>query len=268
MPRRHCSDPHHGGRRIVQCAAIVTRSGRGATGPPLSIARSDVEPILPLRDWHRREMQCQIVHDSFLRRGFYDAYLVAVDGDEVGYGLIDNKFDPGTVDEFFLLPQARGSSLALFHRLLDVSQATRIRAQTNDRQLLLMLYDCATDITVENVLFADGLTTTLACPGGALERQAGDGEEWQIVVNGQPVAEGGLLFHYNPPYADIFMEVQEAHRGRGYGSYLVQELKRIAYALGKIPAARCNADNPISRRTLERAGMLPCGRILRGDVRR
>lgn len=213
-------------------------------------------------------MQCQIVHDSFLRRGFCDAYVIAADGDAVGYGLIDNKFNPGTVDEFFVSPPVRGSTLALFHLLLDVSRATRIRAQTNDRQLLLMLYDCATDIGVENVLFADGLTTTLACPGGALERTPGDEEAWQIVADGQRVAEGGLLFHYNPPYADIYMEVSEAHRRCGYGSYLVQELKRIAYALGKIPAARCDADNTISRRTLERAGMLPCGRILRGDVRR
>jgi GNAT superfamily N-acetyltransferase len=213
-------------------------------------------------------MACQIVHDSFLRRGFCDAYTLALDGEVIGYLLIDNKFYPGTVDEFFVMPQARGSALALFRLLLDVSQATRIRAQTNDLLLLLMLYDCATDITVENVLFADGLTSSLACPGGVLERKPGDGEEWQIVANGRPVAEGGLLFHYNPPYADIFMEVQEGHRRRGYGSYLVQELKRIAYALGKIPAARCNADNTASRQTLERAGMLPCGRILRGDVRR
>jgi GNAT superfamily N-acetyltransferase len=158
--------------------------------------------------------------------------------------------------------------LPLFRQLVETSGATRIRAQTNDRLLLLMLYDCAADIAVENLLFADGVETRLSSPGGTLERKPGDAEEWRMVTEGAAIAEGGLLFHYNPPYADIYMEVDEPYRRRGYGSYLVQELKRRAYDLGHIPAARCNADNEPSRRTLERAGMLPCGRILRGTIRR
>jgi GNAT superfamily N-acetyltransferase len=93
-------------------------------------------------------------------------------------------------------------------------------------------------------------------------------EEWLIELDGNVVATGGLMFHYNPPYGDIYMDVDEHHRRRGFGSYLVQELKRIAYAMGKIPAARCDADNVTSRKTLEKAGMLPCGRVLQGEVRR
>ena len=241
--------------------------GRDAA-PSLLVTPGDPELVARLREWHRREMQCQIVHDSFLRRGFCDVYTLTVDGEAIGYGLVDHKFDPGTVDEFFVLPQARAWMLQLFRQLIDSSQATRIRAQTNDRLLLLMLHDCATDIVVENVLFADGGETRLPTPAGVLERKPGLEEEWRIVHDGQTAAEGGLLFHYNPPYADIYMEVAEAYRRRGYGSYLVQELKRRAYARGNIPAARCNGDNAASRRTLERAGMVPCGRILRGDIRR
>jgi GNAT superfamily N-acetyltransferase len=154
----------------------------------------------------------------------------------------------------------------MFRAFLETSAAHGIRVQTNDRLLLLMLYDCATDINVENVLFADALTTDLPCPDGLLRRKPGDDEEWQIVVDDVVAATVGLLFHYNPPYADIYMEVDERFRRRGFGSYIVQEVKRVAYELGKRPAARCNADNAASRRTLERAGMLPCGRILRGEV--
>jgi GNAT superfamily N-acetyltransferase len=62
------------------------------------------------------------------------------------------------------------------------------------------------------------------------------------------------------------MEVDEAHRRKGLGSYLVQELKRIAREGGHTPAARCNSDNIPSRLALERAGMLPCARILRGRI--
>jgi GNAT superfamily N-acetyltransferase len=241
---------------------------RPRASPSLIVTAGDAGLVASLREWHRREMQCQIVHDSFLRRGFCDVYALAVDGETIGYGLIDHKFHPGSVDEFFVLPHARALVRPLFHQLIETGGATHIRAQTNDRLLLLMLDDCAVDVVVENILFADGLEARLPNPGGTLARLPGAAEEWRITLDSRAVAEGGLLFHYNPPYADIYMEVEEAHRRRGYGSYLVQEMKRIAYELGKIPAARCNADNDASRRTLERAGMLPCGRILRGTIRR
>jgi RimJ/RimL family protein N-acetyltransferase len=34
----------------------------------------------------------------------------------------------------------------------------------------------------------------------------------------------------------------------------------------RIPAARCNQANQASRRTLQRAGMFPCARIIRGRI--
>ena len=88
--------------------------------------------------------------------------------------------------------------------------------------------------------------------------------EWLIEVDGGIVATGGVATHYNPPYGDLFMEVDEPHRRRGYGSYLIQELKRVAYEMGKVPAARCNVANAASRATLQKAGMLPCARLLSG----
>jgi hypothetical protein len=47
---------------------------------------------------------------------------------------------------------------------------------------------------------------------------------------------------------------------------MVQELKRICYEMGKIPAARCSITNVASRQTMQKAGMLPCCRLLVGDV--
>lgn len=40
-----------------------------------------VEEILPLRELHRTEMNCQIVHDSLHERGFTHSYSIEVDGD-------------------------------------------------------------------------------------------------------------------------------------------------------------------------------------------
>jgi GNAT superfamily N-acetyltransferase len=233
------------------------------------VSRTQVEQILSLRELHRQEMNCQIIADSYPQRGLSDPYLFEADGQVVGYGLVANKYYPNTVNEFYVAPSFRAAALPMFRQLLDVSQASHIRTQTNDRLLLLMLYDCAGKITPDNVLFADALTTSLTCPGGVLRKRTGDNkEDWVIESGGEIVAKGGVLFHYNPPYGDIFMDVEEPQRRRGFGSYLVQELKRICYEMGKIPAARCNADNFVSRKALQKAGMLPCGRVLQGEVLR
>ena len=74
------------------------------------------------------------------------------------------------------------------------------------------------------------------------------------------------MFHYNHPYCDIYMEIAEPHRRRGLGAYLVQELKRIAYEMRGIPAARCNPTNVPSRKTLQKAGFVPYAHIVVGKI--
>ena len=246
----------------------------------IEVSRVEVNDIAPLRELHRQVMSCEIMHDSFPRRGFSDPYLIRVEGRIAGYGLVANVHWPETVHEFYLTPAYRDAALPLFRQLLAVSQASHILAQTNDRLMLLMLYDCSQNITSDTILFEDALTTHLTCPTGCLRkvteadkaRMFEHGPEpvgdWMIESDGVPVATGGALFHYNPPYGDVYMEVAEPYRRRGFGSYLVQELKRICYEMGKIPASRCNVANAASRRTLQKAGLLPCGRLLVGDVER
>lgn len=79
-------------------------------------------------------------------------------------------------------------------------------------------------------------------------------------------AKGGILFHYSRPYGDFYKEVSEPFRKRGFGSYFVQELKRVCYELGAIPCARCNPTNVASRRTLQRASFAPFAHILIGSL--
>lgn len=90
--------------------------------------------------------------------------------------------------------------------------------------------------------------------------------DWVLELNGAEVGKGAMLFHYNPPYADISMEIHEPFRRRGLGSYLVQELKRCARELGAISAARTNHDNFASQRTLAKAGMISVGKIVTGQL--
>jgi GNAT superfamily N-acetyltransferase len=86
------------------------------------------------------------------------------------------------------------------------------------------------------------------------------------VLDGTVMARGGILFHYNRPYGDIYMEVSEPFRRRGLGAFLVQELKRLCYQQASVPSARCNPGNIGSRKTLQKAGFVPCGHILAGAL--
>jgi GNAT superfamily N-acetyltransferase len=244
----------------------------------IDVARVLLEEILPLRELYRREMGCQVVHDSLPGRGFGNLFLIRLDGRVAGYGFVMGyRGEPrDLVQEFYVLPADRGSALPMFRRLVEATGARRIEAQSNDVLLTLMMYDCARELTSDVVVFHDALTTSLEIPGAVFRVTADEDRErlfvhrvepvggWLIEHDGVIVATGGIATQYNPPYGDLFMEVDEPHRRRGYGSYLIQELKRACYEMGRVPAARCDATNTASRATLQKAGFLPCARMLSG----
>jgi GNAT superfamily N-acetyltransferase len=91
--------------------------------------------------------------------------------------------------------------------------------------------------------------------------------DYVLEVNKQVIATGGFLLHYNKPFADLYMEVEKNHRQKGFGSLLIQELKRQCYLAGRVPAARCNIDNVASRATLTKAGLKIAGFMLFGLVK-
>jgi GNAT superfamily N-acetyltransferase len=236
------------------------------------------EETLPLRDLHRKEMNCQIVLDSWHGRSWADSYLLRLDGRVAGYGLVGGVRGEHKeiVTEFFVLPVHRASALPLFLRFVEVSQAKSVEVQTNDILLTLMLFDCAERIESNVILFHDAFTSSLSVPGVTFRRVLEEDQEqltqqeldadaeWMLEVDGIAAASGGVLFHYNVPYGDLYMGVAATLRRRGLGSLLIQELKRVCYELGRVPAARCNASNAASRATLQKAGMLPCARVLTG----
>lgn len=238
----------------------------------------EYQEVEALRELYRYEARCQIRYDSMLSRGLADPYLILVNGRIAGYGGVLNRYDKGHLTEFYVLPALRAQATAMFRLLLEASQATHIAVQTNIPLLLTMLYDHAENIIEASILFEDVAPTHLSYPQGVFRRgtpadAAGmmvhtsePTGEWVVEAKGVIIATGGFLCHYNPPYADLFMEVTPAMRRRGIGSYLLQELKQVCYEDGKIPAARCDPANVASRRTLEKAGFLPCARVLIGAV--
>ena len=239
---------------------------------------------LPLRDLYRAEMNCQVVHDSiYTRPGWTHTYLFSLGGPIVGFGSIavgGPWRDRPTVLEFYLIPEARTRAFEVFEEFLAASNPSYMEAQSNDLLATTMMHTYGREISAESIVFRDCNTTSLSGNGATLHAltppdevrlciaERSGGGEWRLDVNGVAAGKGGILFHYNKPYGDIYMEIDEPHRRRGLGSYLVQELKRLAYELGAIPAARCNPANVPSRRTLQKAGFEPYASILTGSLAR
>ena len=248
----------------------------------ISAKLSSAQEILPLRTRHREEMNCQIVHDSIHRReGWALSYLLDAGGITAGFGSVaigGPWKDKPTLFEFYLLPEHRVRGFNFFEGLLAASGARFFEVQTNDTLPTVMVLAYGSNIGTEKIVFHDQLTTAHPSHGMLLrqvtsgeeihtciERRQGGGE-WVLEMEGRTAAKGGILFHYNQPYGDIYMEVTEPFQRRGLGSYLVQELKRRCYELGAIPCARCNPQNTASRRTLQRAGFVPFAHILTGSL--
>jgi GNAT superfamily N-acetyltransferase len=251
-------------------------------GMEISAKPVRVQAILPWRELYRQEMDCQIVHDSLhSREGWTQPYLLTPGGTVAGYGsiLVGGPWTgKRTAFEFYVVPEQRSRVFDLFRSFLTTSGATTIQAQTNDALLSVMLHTWGCSITSEKIVFEDKLTAVHAPVGVTFRRVNRDDAartvknlrepdgEWALEVDGAIVATGGILFHYNRPYADIYMEVAEPFRRRGLGSYLVQELKKVCYELGSVPCARCDTTNIASRKTLQKAGFVPCAHILSGTV--
>jgi hypothetical protein len=115
----------------------------------IQVCRAEYGEVEALRELYRQEANCQIIHDSALRRGLADPYLILVEGRLAGYGAVWNKYSKDRVMEFYTLPPLRPHALPMFRELLTFSEATHTEAQTNMPLMLTMLYDCATNITEE-----------------------------------------------------------------------------------------------------------------------
>jgi len=249
--------------------------------PEATLVTNDA--ILPLRTRFRQEMNCQIVHDSLhTRRGWTSSYMLQLDGD-AGFGSIAIAgpwAKKPTIFEFYVLPEYRGRAFDLFETFLEASAARHMEVQSNDTVLAVMLHAYARDIWSEKIVFGDGFRTALPANGAILQPLTSDDEtrlsiaeragcaEWLLEVEGKPAGKGAILFHYNAPYCDVAMDIEEPFRRRGFGAYLVQELKRLSYELGSIPAARCSPENRPSRKTLQKAGFVPYAHILNGSMLR
>jgi GNAT superfamily N-acetyltransferase len=243
--------------------------------------KATLREVEALRALYLHEMNTQIRFDSCHWRGWSDEYLLKIEDQAVGYGSIKGKDDLAgrdTVFEFYVIRPFRTSTRALFAALLEACGANHVQCQSNDLLLTPLLYEFARDINADVVLFEDHVVTQLEIPGAVARRRRHDDKPFEhtveplgdyvVAFEGEIVASGGFLTHYNPPFADLYMEVREDRRRRGFGALVLQEAKKACYLAGRVPAARTSVDNLGSRAALTKAGLRVSGFMRTGIVKK
>lgn len=241
--------------------------------------KAKLNEIQPLRALFLQESNFQIRYNACHERGWSDSYLLKIDDAEVGYGSTKGEEIAGrdTVFEFYVIRPFRKFSSAAFAELLAASGASYIECQRNDLLLASMLFEFARDISADVVLFEDHVVTELEKSGAVVRPRRDDDRifehtvepvgDFVLEVGGEIVATCGFMLHYNMPFADLYLEVRKDRQGQGYGSFILQEVKKACYRAGRVPAARCTIQNKASRATLIKAGMRVCGFMLKGIVK-
>lgn len=242
----------------------------------VKIIKTSLDDIRAFRTIFLHENNFQFVLNKCHDYGWADTYLFLLDDERAGYGAVwgtDRREDRDTIFEYFLTQPFRHLADIVFPKFLSTTGTRLIECQSNDPLLSSMLYAYTENINAEAVLFEDDVVTHLTVPGVTFrKRLAGDDmgdddSDYVLVLDGKIVASGGLMLNYNLPYADIYMNVKEPYRQKGSGSLIVQELKREAYLMGRVPAARCNINNHASKATLLKAGLRICGFRLKGNIK-
>jgi GNAT superfamily N-acetyltransferase len=243
----------------------------------LSIEPCRLSAIQPLRELFLQEINAQVRYDAAHTRRGTAHYRLGRNGRDVGYGAVkDTHEGRGSLFEFYLVPAVRPDALKVLGALVRALETEALECQTNDRFYASLVQGAFGPTTSDTILYGASTPLHVEQNGATfrLRRRAdrvfrhevepvGD---FVVDVRGEVVATGGFLLHYNPPFADVFMEVRSDARRRGYGAFLVNHILSECYLAGRVPAARTSVDNIASQRTLLRAGLIECGRMLRASI--
>lgn len=235
--------------------------------------------ILPFRKKFLKENKFQIRYNACHERNWTDSYLLLKGSQAVGYGSIKGLkqiSDRDTIFEFYITPSKRSFAPSFYKALINAAQVQFAEAQSNDILNSQMLQIHCTDVEENVILFGES-QASLTYPENITFRKVKESDDvfgkkkedlggFVLESEGQIVAEGGYMTHYNKPYADLFMEVDPKERRKGYGSFIIQELINDCKKNNLIPAARCLAKNEASKKTLIKAGFNIVGNMLQGKI--
>ncbi len=247
----------------------------------LSAIKTNLQEILPLRNLFLQENNFQIRYNAQHERGWSDSYLITHNEEKIGYGAIagnDKIPDRDSVFEFYIIPSFRKLASPAFLELICASKASYIICQSNDLLLSSLLFEFAQNINADTILLQEDFKSSVYIEN-IIFRKRSDNDivfehkaepvgDYVLELNKEVVATGGFLLHYNMPFADLYMEVREDCRRKGFGSYLIQEIKKQCYLAGRVPAARTGLKNIASRKTLIKAGFKISGFMLLGSIKK
>ena len=247
----------------------------------IKVSRVELKDIQSFRVLFLHENNFQIRYNACHERNWSDSYRLDIDDIQIGYGSVkgkDNLEDRNAIFEFFVVPHFRKLSGTIFTELIKSTAAEFVECQSNDLSLTSMLFEFTQNIYSDVILFEDYMVTEYSKPEVIFRRRNKDDKifehksepigEYVIEKQGKVIASGGFLLHYNIPFADLYMEVEENEREKGFGSFIIQELKKECYIEGRVPAARCNIQNKASKATLMKAGLSVCGFMLTGEIKK
>jgi len=260
--------------------ALVVEECQTMDTEHITIEKTELHQIQPLRNLFLQATNFQIRYNACHERGWSDSYFFKIGEAAIGYGSVKGKdklVDRDAVFEFFILPTHQKWHILGFLELVKVSGATYIECQSNDTFLTSILYEYAQNISSDTILFEDQVITHFLF-FQVIFRPRKDGDEvfvhhsepvgdYLLELQGEVIATGGFLLHYNFPFADLYMEVKENYRNQGMGSFLLEEVKKACYLAGRVPAARCGINNHASKACLMKAGFKIAGYMLIGEIR-
>ena len=245
----------------------------------IQVVRATLDQILPLRNQFLKENKFQIRYNACHERNWADEYLLMLDDAIVGYASVKGRnevTDRDSIFEFYLMPSHRSNTSSYFDMLIKASQASCIEAQSNEPVLTALQAIYTRKVTPEAILFGNPIATSLKLDGFEFRQRSERDVIFQhhlepigayvIERNGEVVATGGFMTHYNKPYVDLHMEVVESWRRRGIGSFLLQEIREVCLKSGLVPAARCGVSNHESAATLRKAGFSSVGMVQVGGL--
>lgn len=237
---------------------------------PMTARPASISEIAPLREQFLNRARCQIVRWSLLPRGLAYAVAVCEGTDLIGYGVVSTVEEEETLIE--CLGNETVDTVDVARSVLGHTGAPCVEAQTNMPVMWSILGSREGEEIPGPLLFGEGATTDWEATGAIFRVRKPDDQIFihhhepvgslVIDVDGVVVATGGYLTHYNPPYADLYLEVHPDHRRQGYGAYLSQEIQKACRSENLIPAARCAPENIASARCTEKAGMPQCGQMI------
>jgi GNAT superfamily N-acetyltransferase len=246
----------------------------------LKAIKTDLKEILYLRRLFLQENNFQIRYNSCHERGWSDSYLLTLGDVHIGYGAVKGKDELSKRDavfEFYVMPAWRKHASSFFEKLITIPGVKYIECQSNDLLLSSMMYEFADQISSDVVLFEDGPVTSVDIPGAIFRLRKPDEHlfehkhepdgDYVLEASGTIVGTCGFLLHYNVPFADLYMEVREDQRRKGFGSLMIQEVKTACYSSGRVPAARCNISNKASKATLLKGGLKVAGYMLSVEIK-